>query len=415
MNASQTSNPAPHLGPAARRALPIPRLVPLLAGLLLLGVAGWFYRGLYVTDDVLLAHRPGDRMALLALRVLLPAAMVAALVIATQLRGGRIQVRSVIIAVAGTCLALLLAFPVGSAVYYRRLLTPDLTTYHPYLQINPPLPASAVPAGRAIFFLGGSSTAWPDSRGADWPGRVEQLLNTARPDRPPLRTYNLGREWYTSLHSLINYTANLRHHRPAVVVIMHALNDLLHNADFSHLSGGTFRDDYGHFRGPLGPLLERQELFTSLAERGRLLWYAPPRTTVTTTIFPGLPAFRRHLSTLIELASHDGARVVLMTEPTLLKPGLTPEEMKRLYLLRYETIGRDRQWHVDTAVEGMRQYNEAIRVLARTNPPVTLIDLDEVIPRDLTWFRDEVHYTDRAFPLIAAAVTRGLKEVLEDI
>ena len=72
------------------------------------------------------------------------------------------------------------------------------------------------------------------------PTRVQARLRDADTARP-VEVSNLGRQWYTSHHSLINYASNLRPLRPDVVVVMHAINDVLHNADFSYFSRGPFR------------------------------------------------------------------------------------------------------------------------------------------------------------------------------
>src|SRR5690606_23388948 len=99
--------------------------------------------------------------------------------------------------------------------------------------------------------------------------------------------------------SLINYQLNLREVKPDVVVIMHAINDLLVNADFSYFSRGEFQPDYRHFYGPLSRLLEPDRgLFLSLLRRVRLGWYHKPRRIRSDNSFPGISSFQNNLSSL---------------------------------------------------------------------------------------------------------------------
>ena len=49
-----------------------------------------------------------------------------------------------------------------------------------------------------------------------------------------IEVYSMGRQWYTSLHTFINYSVNLRQYKPQLIVVMQSINDLLHNADFGY-------------------------------------------------------------------------------------------------------------------------------------------------------------------------------------
>jgi DNA-directed RNA polymerase len=132
---------------------------------------------------------------------------------------------------------------------------------------------------------------------------------------------------------------------------------------------------------------------------------------ITTGTFPGLPAYRRNISTLIEMARHDSTRVVLMTEPSLFKPVMSEEELAAVGMLRAEAINDSLVWSSETARNGMEQYNNSLKEIAgRNNMPV--IDLEKEVPKSLLFFRDEVHYRDTAFPLIARVVAARLHEIL---
>ena len=58
------------------------------------------------------------------------------------------------------------------------------------------------------------------------------------------------------------------------------------------------------------------ELLFNLLKRS---WYHKSREVINTVDFPGLIPFKRNLSTLIELAESKGTKVILMTQPNILK------------------------------------------------------------------------------------------------
>jgi hypothetical protein len=401
--------------PAAKWSF-IDRLLCLIFAAALVYVEVGFFR-----PDPLLYQGSGAgwlRYGLWAMRAAVPLLGAALLCLYYLCRTGRLPLSAVGIIGAGALLALLIAYPIAAEFYYGRISRDRLSGYHSILQLAPPDYASRDEAGGPPAFhvvcLGGSTTAWPDSRGRDWPALVEDLLADRAAKNQPyqgVRVHNLGKEWYTSLHSLINYAVNLRQHRPNMIVIMHAVNDLLDNADFSQFSHAAFREDYGHFLGPAARLLKRKSLVGNLAEKIAGAWYHTPRKSIAINKFPGIAPFRRNLSTLIDLAALDGAQVVLMTEPNLFKDAMSPQEQAAAYLLNQAAVGADRQWAAITAKNGMQQYNDAIRELARSRG-AALIDLDAEIPRSLEYFTDEVHYQDRTFPMVAEKVANKLAGIM---
>ncbi len=284
--------------------------------------------------------------------------------------------------------------------------------FHSFLHIKPPeLPP--VDEGKKtvwIVCLGGSTTAWGDSNGRAWPSRIEAALND-RFEGSRIRVLNQGRQWYTTLHSLINYESRLRHLKPDVLVVMHAINDLMVNADHSYYVGGPFRDDYGHYYGPLARLARTRPLVQRFLETMKASWYWTPREIIDTDRFPGLLPFERNLTRLIELARFDGAEVVLLTQGSLYKKKMTAEEKGRIWMQRENRVGPHKKWSIQTARRGMERYNERTREIARTTK-APLVDLEVVLAKTLDYFLDDAHYRDRAFDVIASAVTQRLEELL---
>jgi hypothetical protein len=406
-----TEIPAPqetkHDRPRARR--PRRRLSVFDRAVIVLLAAGlaFVYIGFFFPDPRLANV---VRSFLDAVRIAFPLVALIILLLYAGLRTRRVRFTALILAVIGLVSALLIVYPVAANVYYRSF-NKKLGDYHPYLQLAPPefKPQTAPPGERPfrIFCVGGSTTEFRDGRGLGWPDRVQTLLQGAVAGRP-VEVYNLGRQWYTSLHILINYAANLRPLKPDVLVVMEAVNDLLHNADFCYYSFGPFREDYGHFQGPVYRLIRRPTLEDTVLQVLRSMWYYPSRAVVDASSFPGLVPFERNLRSLIDLARADGVRLVLMTQPSLFKETMSAEEDAALVMIHVEAVGPTKQWSTATGRRGMERYNDVIRRVA-IDQGVTLIDLDTTIPKSLDYFQDDVHYKAPGFDLVASTVAMQLR------
>ncbi len=371
----------------------------------------YVYIGFYQPGIYVLSYGVMARKILLGFRVILPIIYLGAVLLYVNARLRHVAVSSVVLLSVVTVVCLVLAYDIADYAY-QGWFDAHKKRFHPYLQLMPPtyVPHSPALHPVRIFCLGGSTTEWSDSSGHDWPSRVDSILRTTY-GRKDVEVSNLGMEWYTSLHSLIDYETNLRPYKPAMIVVMQSVNDLLHNADFSYFSHGSFREDYGHFYGPVNRIIDRRSLWRYLSDVLKDSWYAKPRTPVTTDVFPGLAAYDRNIRTLIELARHDSTQVVLMSEPFLLKEQMSPEELSVVAMLKVEAINDTLVWSPQTVINGMQQYNARLAEIAESEH-VGFIDLEKVIPKTLTFFRDEVHYKDTTFSVIAPYVAQKINDYL---
>jgi lysophospholipase L1-like esterase len=387
------------------------RLKAIAVPAVLVAFAAFLWYGFLFPDPYLLARYPVSRLLFWAARIGIPALTALTLLLARALQKGRIR-RSDLFLLAGTIgLILVFAATLGSVFYGRTFQNSRNTRlYHPYLQLAPPDPPawSRGPGSLRIACLGGSTTEFKDKSGRGWPERVESILRE-RLGTDSISVYNGGRQWYTTLHTLINYQANIRKMKPDVIVIMHTINDLLHNADFCYFSRGPFREDYGHFTGPVSRVIDRQGFAAFLWKTAAGLWHHKPRAIISQQEFPGLIPFERNLNAIIDWAEKDGTAVVLLTQPNLYKSGMTGEEKKSLYMLNTEAVGPSFQWSAETVFLGFTLYREAVERVARERS-VPLIDVEKEIPKSLAYFTDDVHYTMEAFDRVAECVASGLIE-----
>lgn len=368
----------------------------------------YVYIGFFFPGSYMLFYGTNPKRILWFIRLVLPLLYLGFIILIINIRLKTIGGRVIVLLLVASSLSLYICYGIADALYQQRFDS-HRQEYHPYLQLMPSddkrldnKAANTI----TVFCVGGSTTELPDSRGRDWPSRVETILRT-KYGLQNVEAHNLGRQWYTSLHTLINFETNLRKHRPSVILIMQSINDVLQNADFSYFSHGIFRDDYGHFYGPINRIIDRRSLWRYLRDVVSGLWYVTPRKMLTTDHFPGLEAYVRNIATIIELAKHDSTKVVLMTEPYLIKKEMLQEERSAIGMTKVEAINDTLVWSSETILNGMEQYNKALETLAHQND-LLLIDLEKEVPKSLTYFRDEVHYRDTTFSIIAPFIANKL-------
>jgi lysophospholipase L1-like esterase len=383
------------------------RLYPVWQVLLiLLGLAGIavLYVGFYYPDPFAV-ERWGrlSRLLLTAIRIGIPGIVIGILILIHLVKIKKVQIANAALLFGSLILAVIIAYPFANARFKHWLdIRQKRDLFHPYLQLAPQKFEDADdPADFKIVCLGGSTTEFLDSQNRGWPDRVEEQLCKTVGKR--VRVWNQGRQWYTTQHSLINYETNLRHHRPNVLIVMHTINDLLHNADFCYFSFAPFREDYSHFYGPLSRILTNPTLLGTVGDFVRMFWYHTPREVVEQTEFPGLVPFKRNLNTLIDLAEKDGVTVILMTQPNLYKADISEKERSRLAMLNSEAIGEHKKWSYNSAFVGFQKYTEAVKEVAAERN-VILIDLERAVPKTLEYFDDDVHYEDITFDLVANTI-----------
>ncbi|KPJ98400.1 MAG: hypothetical protein AMK71_11475 [Nitrospira bacterium SG8_35_4] len=304
--------------------------------------------------------------------------------------------------------SLLLYVPV-SFIYEKSMMPRG--KFHPYLQLYPPqIPDDISEDEFLIVCLGGSTTGWSDEKKQKWPSKVEANLNKLLPEYK-IRVLNQGKAWYTSQHSLINYELNIRSLKPDLVIIMHAINDFMNNADHSYYSNGTFRGDYGHYMGALTRLYRIRPLLIKIKDTFNSIWYWEKRNEIETDLFPGLISLDKNLRRLIQLIRLDGSSAILLTQPFLYKENMNREERSSVWMNATNGVGSDKKWSISTARNGMIQYNHAIRKIA-SHVGVPLVDIESKVPKTLEYFKDDCHYKSPAINIISEELTKTILEII---
>jgi lysophospholipase L1-like esterase len=379
-----------------------------------LAIAAWVYMGFfhpdpYFTEDI---YFPRIKTILHVIQAIFPVLALLMVWLYIAVRRGKIAGSHIALAGGTIIFGALVLYPFANSFFQSRYFS-KVELFHPYLQLTPH-DLELKPGDRSgkyvIVCLGGSTTEFKGHNGEGWTDLLERDLKDAVPGKT-VEVYNEGRQWYTMQHSLINYEINVRPKKPDMIIVMQSINDLSHNADFAYFSHGPFRDDYGHFYGPINRVLERPGLLGYCLHSLKSYWYHKPREVVDTDTFPGLVSYENKLKSIIDLAQHDSTKVVVMSEAFLFKEPITDEERAALYMISHETIGPTKQWSLGTAIRGMNAYNNVCRRVAEERH-LPFVDLETQIPKTLDYFYDEVHFNDTAHVIVANAIASTLRNTV---
>jgi lysophospholipase L1-like esterase len=130
---------------------------------------------------------------------------------------------------------------------------------------------------------------------------------------------------------------------------------------------------------------------------------------------PGLPdglaGYRRSLNDIVDAAQAAGVRLIFLTQPTLWREGLSPEEEASLWLggPRFDRLGPGAAFYsVRALADGMARYNETLLGVCRERG-VECIDVASQLPRDGVVFWDDAHFTVEGSRRLARLVADYLR------
>jgi lysophospholipase L1-like esterase len=129
-------------------------------------------------------------------------------------------------------------------------------------------------------------------------------------------------------------------------------------------------------------------------------------------VIPALPdlagaldEYSRNLKEVAALARAKSVRLVLLTQPTMWRPGL-PAELDALLWFGgvgdFQSVAGQPYYAVDALAEGIQRYNEVV-LQTCASERVECIDLSS-LPKDTSVFYDDVHFNEAGARTVAAIV-----------
>lgn len=128
-----------------------------------------------------------------------------------------------------------------------------------------------------------------------------------------------------------------------------------------------------------------------------------------------LADYRTHLEAIVSAAASQRVPVVLMTQPSLWRADLTPQEERRLW---FGGIGDFQQnagstyYTVSALADAMAQFNRTLLDTCAARG-ITCLDLAARVPKDTSQFLDDVHFTERGAGTVAAVVAAWLGPLVD--
>ncbi len=268
---------------------------------------------------------------------------------------------------------------------------------------------------------------------------LEKKLREEYPDKK-IEVINAGKDGYSSEHSLIQYLFNVKDFSPDLVIMWQGVNDLYLSCTPSDTEKGPFKRDYSHAFGALmrmasnyfrpQPLMAfrfvgldilskhlrdnlysdliipyKEKALTLLAENYRM----GGREYREVTNFPSLSTYYRNLNSFIDAVKADGVPLILGNQANLYKKSVSVEEAKKLIFPNLVCKEGGKYYSMRSIKNGIEQFNRATQKAAEENG-ISFIDFDSKVPKNLEYFLDSVHYTEKGNVLIASILFNYLKE-----
>lgn len=322
---------------------------------------------------------------------------------------------------------IIILYSVLSIIYYNR----QVHSFDPFLQMPSsfirdfPLAGTGTDAIK-IMTLGGSTTKSYHLKPAE---RYDAILGGLLKEHyspANIEVINAAEPWYTVKHSLISYVTTGKDYYPDLILVMHGINDLYRSFTPPSLTLGRYKEQWTHYYGPSingakPPTFEKylfNRINVGVIQKLTENWYSDYRfkeVDVPLDRFVSIRMFERHLRTLVKTVKTDNALIILVTQPYLYKDKLYSEEKRALVFAKSFCYTPRPLWgraypNAQSMHRAMRAYQQVIKkVAAEENVP--LLDVEQMLPKTLEYFIDDVHYTPKGCEQYSRCVFNSLVEL----
>jgi lysophospholipase L1-like esterase len=258
-----------------------------------------------------------------------------------------------------------------------------------------------------IIGLGDSCTFTTGFWQLGYPSILESRLNDGRASRR-FEVINAGIEGYNSTFALERIRDELLRYRPHLMIIYIGWNDLMKTDPASESSVDRYRGLAVAMDSSYLVKAYKKTLFVNL----RPVLFPPatedrPEDSEAFDEFTPL-RYRSNLEEMIRLLRKNGVAVLLVTLPTVVRPGMTREELQGADVFFPHFAGA---YGVSRLLSLHRAYNRVIREVGRREEAevVDLAAVFESIPDRTPYFWDTMHPNQRGSARIAEALAGRLR------
>jgi lysophospholipase L1-like esterase len=276
-----------------------------------------------------------------------------------------------------------------------------------------------------IFFLGGSTTESISLPGEKtFPHLVEKMLSVSFPKKR-FECINGGVSGYMAADVLAMLLYKVLYYEPDLIVVMTAVNDLRYGTVPTYdpirrpdLERKLYRPGIRYLLSSLSEkILRKSHLFVVLKRRwlnriqpqDQIRQLALKRSRMVKSTISTSKAFKDYLKSLEEIifiAKGHGIRLLFLTEPFLYQENASPEVEEKLWM---GLMRKNVNLSTNFLNHEMHRFHDGMRQLSQKHH-VELLDLANEIPKDLTHFYDDVHFTAAGSAKAAQVLTRYLSE-----
>ena len=189
---------------------------------------------------------------------------------------------------------------------------------------------------------------------------------------------------------------------------------------FDPLGSSYKRTRIWHLASELSQFVSHQSQFQDRdglsLKRWRAMRAAGKRSDLLPSMDSALDAYGRNLKQMVKLAGSFGAPILLMTQPSIWRAGLSDAEKAQLWMGGvgdFREVGGSIYYAPEALERGMDAYNQRLLEVCReTGTPC--LDLAKAVPKSADYFYDDEHFTDRGQELVATRVAEAIRLLLHN-
>jgi len=273
-----------------------------------------------------------------------------------------------------------------------------------------------------IFILGGSTAfliSTPYQKSA--PRLLEKMLSDKYKNKR-IEVLNAAVEGYTTEQSIIEYLFKIKDYKPDLIIAWQGINDMGQSCqtDNGEPARGPFKSDYSNKFGAIRdmvlsyylpkPLISFSPLsfgfvnhfvvsnfYSDFVNYFKSIQKKQQRKRVDFK-FVSIDAYRRNLQSLVDITKADNVGLILGNQPYL----YTKQLDKTIAWGLEKSCLNDKLTapSIDSLINGINSFNSTTKQIAEENN-VGFVDLESKIPKNQTYFVDEVHFVGAANNIVA--------------